>query len=187
MTAELIARLREWAQNEEMVDQHFTQHGRDCYEVGSAIRDLRAERDALLECQQREITERDARIKELEQQPATAVEWNELVQRLVVRLAAADAELENERLRLAACGVPYARYRIPTDSPSYSASLSTVYDLVDRLCAVETNCDPAGMVRENVLVGDENLMLRKSVELSEARLIVAERALEEARELLGYL
>ena len=44
----LEKRMLEWAQNEEMVDQHFTQHGRDCYEVGSAIRDLRAEREALL-------------------------------------------------------------------------------------------------------------------------------------------
>ncbi len=25
-----VARLREWAQNEEMINQYFTQHGRDC-------------------------------------------------------------------------------------------------------------------------------------------------------------
>lgn len=40
-TDALEKRMLEWAQNEEMVDQHFTQHGRDCCEVCSAIRNLR--------------------------------------------------------------------------------------------------------------------------------------------------
>jgi predicted Zn-ribbon and HTH transcriptional regulator len=37
----LMRRLREWAQNEEMIDQHFTRHGKDCNEASDAIRLLK--------------------------------------------------------------------------------------------------------------------------------------------------
>lgn len=33
----LVERLRSWAQNEEMVDQHFTEHGRDCNEAADLL------------------------------------------------------------------------------------------------------------------------------------------------------
>ncbi len=50
----IVERLRYWAQNEEMIDQHYTQHGRDCNEAAEEIEYLRrsqktlvAERDTL--------------------------------------------------------------------------------------------------------------------------------------------
>jgi len=33
----LVERLRSWAQNEEMIDQYFTAHGRDCNEAAAAL------------------------------------------------------------------------------------------------------------------------------------------------------
>ena len=38
----LTDRLRSWAQNEEMIDQHFTAHGRDCEQAVEVIADLLA-------------------------------------------------------------------------------------------------------------------------------------------------
>ena len=38
----LADRLRSWAQNEEMIDQHFTAHGRDCEQAVEVIADLLA-------------------------------------------------------------------------------------------------------------------------------------------------
>lgn len=45
----LIARLSEWAQNQEMVDQHFTAHGRDCIDAANMLERAERERDALNE------------------------------------------------------------------------------------------------------------------------------------------
>ena len=39
---DLPERLRYWAQNEEMVDQHFTAHGRDCNAAADCVTDLLA-------------------------------------------------------------------------------------------------------------------------------------------------
>lgn len=44
-TKALRERLREWAQNEEMVDQYLTAHGHDCIEAADAIDRLEAERE----------------------------------------------------------------------------------------------------------------------------------------------
>ena len=38
----LADRLRSWAQNEEMIDQHFTAHGRDCERAAEVVADLLA-------------------------------------------------------------------------------------------------------------------------------------------------
>lgn len=51
---ELIRRLREHAQNDEMIDNYFTQEGRVCNEAAAA-----------LEAQQQTIAERDATINKL--------------------------------------------------------------------------------------------------------------------------
>lgn len=37
----LVAGLREWAQNEEMIDQNFTAHGKDCNKAADALTALR--------------------------------------------------------------------------------------------------------------------------------------------------
>lgn len=34
---DIVERLRSWAQNEEMVDSYFTEHGRDCNEAADRI------------------------------------------------------------------------------------------------------------------------------------------------------
>ena len=39
MNDDLIARLESWAQNEEMIDSHFLQHGRDCNEAAARIKE----------------------------------------------------------------------------------------------------------------------------------------------------
>jgi len=39
----LIERLRSWAQNEEMIDARYLQHGRDCIEAANALYCARAE------------------------------------------------------------------------------------------------------------------------------------------------
>ena len=39
--ANIAERLRSWAQNEEMIDQHFLDHGRDCNEAADEIERLR--------------------------------------------------------------------------------------------------------------------------------------------------
>lgn len=36
----LAERLRSWAQNEEMIDQHFTAHGRDCNEAADLLEEV---------------------------------------------------------------------------------------------------------------------------------------------------
>jgi phage shock protein A len=38
----LTDRLRSWAQNEEMIDQYFLEHGKDCNEAADEIEALRA-------------------------------------------------------------------------------------------------------------------------------------------------
>ena len=45
----LPERLRCWAQNEEMVDQHFTAHGRDCNTAADCVVDLLAALEAMAE------------------------------------------------------------------------------------------------------------------------------------------
>jgi len=42
-TQPLTERLRSWAQNEEMIDAHYLQHGRDCNEAANALDRARAE------------------------------------------------------------------------------------------------------------------------------------------------
>lgn len=37
----LAERLRSWAQNEEMIDQYYTEHGRDCIEVAALLETVR--------------------------------------------------------------------------------------------------------------------------------------------------
>lgn len=39
----LVERLRSWAQNEEMINQYFLQHGKDCNEAADEIERLRRE------------------------------------------------------------------------------------------------------------------------------------------------
>jgi len=39
-TQQAIEMLRSWAQNEEMVDQHFLQHGKDCNDAADVIENL---------------------------------------------------------------------------------------------------------------------------------------------------
>lgn len=39
---ELVERLIEWAQNDEMIDQYFTEHGRVCNEAADALTSLSA-------------------------------------------------------------------------------------------------------------------------------------------------
>lgn len=39
----LKERLQYWAQNEEMIDQHFTAHGRDCNEAADEIERLQSQ------------------------------------------------------------------------------------------------------------------------------------------------
>jgi hypothetical protein len=41
----LLERLVSWAQNEEMINQYFTDHGKDCNEAVKEIERLTAERD----------------------------------------------------------------------------------------------------------------------------------------------
>ena len=51
-------RLRSWAQNEEMIDQYFTDHGKDCNEAVKEIERLTAdvkERDKLIDYKERQI------------------------------------------------------------------------------------------------------------------------------------
>jgi hypothetical protein len=43
--AELVERLRYYAQNNEMIDQHFTESGRGLCEAAAALEQLQAERD----------------------------------------------------------------------------------------------------------------------------------------------
>lgn len=45
----LIERLRYWAQNEEMIDQHFTAHGRDCNAAAECMADLLAALDRAID------------------------------------------------------------------------------------------------------------------------------------------
>jgi len=40
---DLLERLRSWAQNEEMIDQYYTDHGVDCNEAADEIERLKAE------------------------------------------------------------------------------------------------------------------------------------------------
>jgi len=47
--AELVERLRYYAQNNEMIDQHFTESGRGLCEAAAALEQLQAERDAMRE------------------------------------------------------------------------------------------------------------------------------------------
>ena len=45
--SDLTERLRSWAQNEEMINQYFTDHGKDCNEAVKEIERLQARVDAL--------------------------------------------------------------------------------------------------------------------------------------------
>lgn len=47
--SDLVERLRSWAQNEEMIDQYYTDHGMDCNEAADEIERLRAVVDAARE------------------------------------------------------------------------------------------------------------------------------------------
>ena len=42
-------RLIYWAQNEEMIDQHYTQHGMDCMEAARLIVELRENGERLMQ------------------------------------------------------------------------------------------------------------------------------------------
>ena len=51
---DIVYRLREWADNEEMIDQYYLQHGKDCLEAAEKIEaalawDLRGETAELTE------------------------------------------------------------------------------------------------------------------------------------------
>lgn len=65
----LSERLISWAQNEEMIDQYYTDHGRDCLEAAGIAHDmevLHAERDALAaECAAATLAQRDALVAAL--------------------------------------------------------------------------------------------------------------------------
>lgn len=45
----LTDRLRSWAQNEEMVNQFYTQHGKDCNTAADVLTDLLAALEGLFE------------------------------------------------------------------------------------------------------------------------------------------
>lgn len=53
MMDSLVERLRHWAQNYEMIDQHYLIHGRDCSEAARLIAELERERDSAVNIAQR--------------------------------------------------------------------------------------------------------------------------------------
>ena len=61
----LAERLRSWAQNEEMINQYFTDHGKDCIDAAKRIEELE---DKLRHSDRKEIEACYRRIEELERQ-----------------------------------------------------------------------------------------------------------------------
>ena len=67
--SDLTERLISWAQNEEMIDRHFTDHGRDCIEAIREIERLEKRHDNFLKefyATNAENAELQARVDELE-------------------------------------------------------------------------------------------------------------------------